>query len=53
MNKFLMASIAAGLWANALVHLISPAHANDAYLASIAHDIHGIYSGMCLNSKLC
>jgi hypothetical protein len=53
--KLLMALIATGLWMNVLgPFFLSKAQANaDDYLSNIEHDIHSIYSGTCLNRKLC
>ena len=34
------------------VTLVKPAHAS-ADLSTIEHDLHSIYSGLCLNGKIC
>lgn len=61
-TKVLLLLIALGLWVNALAPMFRPvpvvaaspgqeaiAHAvND-----IAHDVHAIYNGICLNEKIC
>ena len=53
-TKSLLTVIAACLvWIVARdVTLVRPAHA-DADLSTIEHDLHGIWSGICLNGKIC
>ena len=55
-TKVILAAIALGLWANAIIPLAraTPAQAqNDQYLVSVQHDLHAIYYGICLNRKIC
>jgi hypothetical protein len=51
-TKILLALIAAGLLANAIVSFIGQARADRA-LANMAEDIHELWNGTCANSKLC
>jgi hypothetical protein len=63
-SKVILAAIAAGLWVNAAMVLIRPAHADDTEVwlgrialqaASIASDLHTLVVGGpgCSNQKLC
>ena len=56
-TKILLALIAAGLWANALMPIVkvNSAFAQDAssYLRNIDLNIRGLTNGVCLNAKLC
>lgn len=58
-TKLLLAVIAAGLWANAAVHLAQPAIAqglsgtDSTNLARITDRIDGIFYGSCANKRLC
>jgi hypothetical protein len=59
-TKVILALIALGLWLNVVVPLFYPARvaAEDKKqmeqdLHNIAHDVHALYSGVCLNSKIC
>jgi hypothetical protein len=59
-TKVLLALIALGLWLNVVAPLFHPVRvaAEDKEkmeqdLHDIAHDVHALYSGVCLNSKIC
>jgi hypothetical protein len=61
-TKILLAAIALGLWANAVMSVIRPAAAQvdgltlsniSGELSSIAKDFKDIASGYCNNRKLC
>jgi hypothetical protein len=55
-TKALLFAIALGLWANAAASLVRPKELyaqSDPYMSQIAHDVHGIYSGVCINTKVC
>jgi hypothetical protein len=52
-NKVILVIIAAALWANVFVKTSQPARADSDSLLIIEHDIHAVYNGTCLNSKLC
>ena len=61
-TKVLLLLIALGLWANALVPALRPAIVAAARpdsddmerdVHNIAHDVHSLYSGICLNTKIC
>jgi hypothetical protein len=56
-TKVLLALIAAGLWANALMPLVkpTPAHAKifGDPIVSIAETLESIAGGACRNQKLC
>lgn len=59
-TKLLLAAIAAGLWVNAAGSLVRPAEADfytlrsiDKNIALIQSDINSIYSGNCMNRRLC
>lgn len=53
-NKWVLILIATGLWANAVVALVGPVRADvQDDLSDMAHDIHAIYNGTCLNDRLC
>lgn len=52
-TKIILAFIAAGLWANAAGSFIRPASAQSSELNDIAHDVHAIYIGTCINDKIC
>jgi len=53
-TKFILAMIAAGLWANIAIVLLKPARASPlSELTSIDQHLSAIYSGSCLNHKLC
>ncbi len=54
-SKIILIVIAAGLWANMAAGIFhaGPAVAQTAQLNDIAHDLHSIYSGVCVNSKIC
>jgi hypothetical protein len=52
--KLLLAAIALGLWANAAVHTIGPAMADDDYhVRQIQTIIENIAKGTCNNHKIC
>ena len=58
-TKLLLLMIALGLWVNALAPLFRPApvaaqneELHDT-LKNIAHDVHGLWSGTCINTKIC
>ncbi len=55
--KLLLALIAAGLWANALVPVFKPtpalAQQSENYLRNIDQNITNLVFGRCLNRKLC
>jgi hypothetical protein len=51
-TKLLLLAIALGLWFNALKPIPVQA-SDDSTLEDIAHDVHAIYSGVCLNSTIC
>jgi hypothetical protein len=51
-TKLILAVIAAGLWANALVRPL-PAAAQSGELNQIAIDIHNVAMGNCTNHVLC
>jgi len=63
-TKVLLAAIAAGLWANAMMPLVRPAHADDAdvwlgriavQVLQMAQDIHQVVTAGsdCKNPHLC
>jgi hypothetical protein len=64
-SKILLAAIALGLWANAVVSLIKPQaviaqdsqlSSIDDHLSRIDHDVHNledISDGTCTNGKIC
>lgn len=55
-TKVILVVIALGLWGNMLLPILrtTPARADpDGYLIAMAHDIHGLWSGTCINSRLC
>lgn len=54
-TKLILVAIALGLFANAGATFLrlGPAEAQSADLSTIQHDLHNIYSGICLNSKIC
>jgi hypothetical protein len=59
-TKVLLALIALGLWANAVSPLWSPrpvAAQDQAQMEKdihdIAHDLHNIWGGICINGKIC
>jgi hypothetical protein len=58
-TKLLLLAIALGLWINGLAPLFRPApvaaQESEALkqLKDIAHDVHVIDTGVCLNSKIC
>lgn len=54
-SKIILVAIALGLWANVsiLVFRPIPAIAQNADLSDIRHDLHAIFGGICINSKIC
>ncbi len=54
-TKALLFAIALGLWLNLAGQWLSPiVHADTASdVSDIARDVHRIYSGICLNQKIC
>lgn len=54
-TKTLLFAIALGLWMNVASQWLVPVAlaAQDVDVSKIEHDLHGLYSGLCLNSKLC
>jgi hypothetical protein len=57
-TKLLLAAIAAGLWANAVVPLVRSAPASaqmgaDGLLSNIESSVAKIARGSCANSKIC
>ncbi len=54
-TKALLLAIAIGLWMNVAGQWLRPValRAADVDISTIEHDLHGIYSGVCLNSKIC
>ena len=59
-TKMLLALIALGLWLNLVAPLFHPARvaAEDKEqierdIHDLAHDVHTIFSGVCLNGKIC
>ena len=59
-TKVLLALIALGLWINVVASLFHPARVAaeekeqiEQDIHNLAHDVHSIYSGICLNEKLC
>jgi hypothetical protein len=56
-TKLLLALVATGLWANALVHVFwvkeARAQMSDIYLIKIESHLASIASGRCANNKLC
>jgi hypothetical protein len=62
MNKFLLAAIALGLWANVWVTLVRPTQAQTTVdpltdvsrtLSFIQTELHKLMDGTCLNRKIC
>jgi hypothetical protein len=56
LTKALLAAIALGLWMNVASEWLRPVvvradAASD--LSEIAHDVHALYSGVCINRKVC
>jgi hypothetical protein len=58
-TKLLLLIIALGLWLNLVGSLLIPIKARadedsiESRVANVEHDVHSIYSGICLNSKIC
>lgn len=61
-TKVLLLLIALGLWVNALAPMFRPTPVVAARpdlddiekeVRDIAHDVHSIYNGICLNNKIC
>lgn len=55
-TKIIMAAIALGLWANALIPVLKPqpaAASAESSLSNIERYTGGLYNGVCLNRKLC
>jgi hypothetical protein len=54
-SKMLLAVIALGIWANAILIVLSPPSsvAQVSELSSISSYIGGIYKGTCPNKKIC
>jgi hypothetical protein len=55
-TKILLGVIAAGLWANVLMPVLSPAPARadvEGSLSRIDSNIRALTSGVCINGKLC
>ena len=55
-TKALLLAIAIGLWMNMASQWLRPVilrAAADVDISTIEHDVHSIYNGICLNSKIC
>jgi len=58
-NKFLLATIAVGLWANLLTSWVKPARADDEMslinfrVGEISDFVEAIAKGKCANPKIC
>jgi hypothetical protein len=55
-TKIILAAIAMGLWGNLFVSAfpVTPARAGiGSDISDMAHDLHAIASGICVNGKLC
>ena len=53
-TKALLLAIAIGLWVNIASQWLPPVTVSaQGNLSTIEHDLHSIYSGVCINSKIC
>ena len=54
-TKVILAFIAAGLWANAMISAVRPAMAQDYgyQIRQIQSDLGAIAGGVCVNRKIC
>jgi hypothetical protein len=54
-TKALLLAIAVGLWLNVIAHWVRPVpvSAQSDELSTIQHDLHSIYTGVCINHKIC
>lgn len=56
-TKALLFAIALGLWMNVASQWLKPvivkAQGSESDISTIANDLHRIYRGTCLNSKIC
>lgn len=52
-TQVLLLAIALGLWGNLLKPVVVHASDEEQSLKDIAHDVHAIYSGVCINTAIC